>query len=118
VNIIVTFVILFAGGPLVFRYLIRGAFGQRVLGILAAICMITAIGVRYGFEDMWDDDFRLTIMALFLIWMAWIAVLALGAQALRSALLGKRTMRWTSIIGSAGTTVPWFGLASASWIEG
>jgi hypothetical protein len=84
--------------------------------MLAVVFMLAAIGVRYGSEDIWGDDFRLTV--LFLIWMAWIVVLALGAQALRRAVPGLRTVRWTSVIGMAGTTVPWFGLASATWIEG
>lgn len=117
-SFIVTFLILFIGGPLIFRQLMRMDIGHRGLTIGVAFFMIMAVVMRYGFGDLWSDDARMTVMMLFFIWMAWIFVLALGALALRSKMPGMRVVRWTSIIGMAGTTVPWFGLASASLIEG
>lgn len=117
-NLTLTFMILFVGGPLVFRLLIWMAIKPKMLGAIAATIMFVAIALRYGFRDQWGVDIGLTISALFLIWMAWIAVLVLGVQAMRAANPGQKTHQWSAVIGSAGTTVPWFGLAYASWVEG
>lgn len=114
----ITFAILFIGGPLLFRQLLRLRLAQRVLGRLAGAMILVAMALRYGLADLWERDLRVTVAGLFLIWLGWILVLAFGAQALRQASPGLRMRRWTSVMGAAGTTVPWFGIASASWIEG
>jgi hypothetical protein len=118
VTLFITFAILFIGGPLVFRQLTRIAFGQRILGLMAVALMVAAIGMKYGAGDLWGEDMRVTMIVLLLIWMAWIVVLALGANALSRMSLDLHARRWVSVAGMAGTTVPWFGLVFARWLEG
>ncbi len=114
---IALFLIVFVGGPLVFRALTRdgpspAAF--RRLSLFTALCAATGLTLRYGFADLWGRDLLLTGVGVAFIWGGWIGVLAYGAQALRRMDRGLRMRRWTAVMGSAGTTIPWFGLASAS----
>ncbi len=115
------FVVFFLGGPLAFRGLTRGKpqrRAQRVLGVGTAICAAAGLALRYGFPDLWGRHVVLTVIGVALIWFAWIGVLAYGAQAMRQADNGLRMRRWTGILGAAGTTMPWFGLASANLLHG
>jgi hypothetical protein len=52
VSFIVTFLILFIGGPLIFRQLMRMDIGHRGLTIGVAFFMIMAVVMRYGFGDL------------------------------------------------------------------
>lgn len=115
------FVVFFVGGPLAFRALTRRGpqvGSQRRLMIGTAVCAGTGLMLRYGFAGRWGQDIVLTVVSIALIWFAWIGVLAFGAQMLRRADGGLRMRRWTGVIGAAGTTVPWFGLASANLVQG
>lgn len=110
------FVVFFVGGPLIFRALTRAAPSRsavRALAVFAGVSALFGIGVRYGFSSLWGENTALTLVCLFAIWLAWIGILALGAQVLRAREPGLRMRRWTGVIGAVGTTVPWFGLASA-----
>lgn len=114
---IALFIIVFVGGPLVFRELTRGGPSPaafRRLALFTAICAATGLTLRYGFAGLWGRDLLLTGAGVAFIWGGWIGVLAYGAQALRRMDKGLRMRRWTAVMGAAGTTVPWFGLASAS----
>tara|TARA_R110002124_G_scaffold185798_1_gene353328 strand:- start:131 stop:496 length:366 start_codon:yes stop_codon:yes gene_type:complete len=111
------FVIVFVGGPLAFRALMRGVPSPaafRRLALCTAICAGAGLSLRYGYADMWGRDLMLTGAAVAFIWGGWIGVLAYGAQALRRMDRRAHMRRWTAVMGSAGTTMPWFGLASAS----
>jgi hypothetical protein len=115
--ITVLFLVIFILGPLSFRVLTREApsqSGSRRLAVLAAVCGIGGLGLRYGGSAQWGSNVVLTVAGIALIWFAWIAILAFGAQALRRADRGLSMQRWTAVVGYAGTTVPWFGLAWAS----
>ena len=111
------FVIVFVGGPLAFRALMRGGPSPasfRRLALFTAICAVAGLSLRYGFADMWGRDLLLTGAGMAFIWGGWIGVLAYGAQALRRIDRRAHMRRWTAVMGSVGTTMPWFGLASAS----
>lgn len=114
---IALFVIIFIGGPLCFRSLTRSGPSPaafRRLALFTAICAATGLTLRYGFPALWGTNLLLTGAGITFIWGGWIGVLAYGAQALRRMDRGLRMRRWTAVMGAAGTTVPWFGLASAS----
>lgn len=117
-TLILLFVVFFIGGPLAFRGLTSGRFGQRALGIGTAVCAGIGLALRYGFPDLWGHDMGLTSISVALIWFAWVGVLAFGAGKLRQLDNGLRMRRWTGVIGAAGTTMPWFGLASANLLQG
>jgi len=114
---VVLFAIVFIGGPLAFRALTRGGPSPRAfrrLAIFTALCAATGLTMRYGFSDLWGRNILVTGGGVAFIWGGWIGVLAYGAQALRRMDSGVRMRRWTAVMGSIGTTIPWFGLASAS----
>jgi hypothetical protein len=114
---VVLFLIVFVGGPFAFRALTRGGPSPaafRRLAIFTALCAATGLTLRYGFAGIWGRNLLVTGAGVTFIWGGWIGVLAYGAQALRRMDNGVRMRRWTALIGALGTTVPWFGLASAS----
>lgn len=117
----VLFVVFFVGGPLAFRALTRRrpqVGSKRRLMIGTFVSAGTGLGLRYGFGGQWGQDVWLTVASVALIWFAWIGVLAFGARVLRQADDGLPMWRWTGVIGAAGTTMPWFGLASADLVQG
>lgn len=114
---VAVFLIVFVGGPLAFRALTHhgptpAAF--RRLALFTALCAAIGLTLRYGFANLWGRNLLVTGAGVTSIWGGWIGVLAYGAQALRRMDSGVRMRRWTAVMGSVGTTVPWFGLASAS----
>ncbi len=115
------FVVFFVGGPLAFRLITKVVptdKSQRMLGIATAILAGSGLALRYGLVDLWGRHIGMTVLSISLIWFAWIGVLAYGARALRQVDTGTRMRRWTGVIGAAGTTMPWFGLASANLVHG
>ncbi|KIN62550.1 hypothetical protein Z946_1410 [Sulfitobacter noctilucicola] len=119
--LVLLFVVFFVGGPLIFRTLTRSrpaVLQQRKLAIITAVLAVSGLALRYGFAEYWGRSVLLTVLSIALIWFAWIGVLAYGAQALRLADSRHQMRRWTGVIGAAGTTMPWFGLASANMVQG
>lgn len=86
--------------------------------MFTALCAATGLTLRYGFADLWGQNLLITGTGIAFIWGGWIGVLAYGTQVLRRIDHGARMRRWTAVAGAAGTTVPWFGLASASLMAG
>jgi hypothetical protein len=120
-TIIALFLIVFVGGPLTFRALTRGGPSPvvfRRLALFTALCAATGLTMRYGFADLWGRNLLVTVGGIAFTWGGWIGLLAYGTQALRRMDSGLRMRRWTGVMGAAGTTVPWFGLASAIMITG
>ncbi len=118
---IALFLLAFVGGPLIFRALTHNGPSQpafRRLALFTALCAATGITLRYGFAPLWGRNFMITGAGMLFIWGGWIGVLAYGAQSFRRKDPGFWMRRWTAVIGAVGTTVPWFGLASASLIVG
>lgn len=114
---VVVFLIIFVGGPLSFRALTRSGPSPKAfrrLALFTAICAAAGLTLRYGFAGLWGHNLVITGTGIAFIWGGWIGVLAYGAQALRLMGVGGRMQRWTAVMGAMGTTVPWFGLASAS----
>lgn len=117
----VIFLIIFIGGPLVFRALTRGGPSKttfRRLALFTAVCAATGLTLRYGFAEHWGRELLITGTGVVFIWGGWIGLLAYGGQALRRMDHGLVMHRWTAVMGAVGTTVPWFGLASANLLAG
>lgn len=115
------FLVFFVGGPMIFRAMTKApptTVSLRLLAILTISCAVAGLSLRYAFADGGGMSLWLTGLSVLLIWMAWIGVLAFAAQTLRRNDPSRRMRRWTGIIGALGTTVPWFGLASANLING
>jgi len=117
----ILFLIVFVGGPLAFRALTKKGPSPAAFWRLAMFTALRAgigLTLRYGFSSLWGHNLLITGTGIAFIWGGWIGVLAYGAQALRRMDQGLRMRRWTGVMGAVGTTVPWFGLASASLVTG
>ncbi|AXI48370.1 hypothetical protein C1J03_21665 [Sulfitobacter sp. SK012] len=115
------FLIIFIVGPVLFRQMTKPEPSRAsfwILGLCTGLCALGGLAVRFGLPLAWGRDFTVTIAGIALIWIAWISVLSPGAQSLRRRDPGTLMRRWTGMIGAIGTTVPWFGLASASLMQG
>ena len=114
------FLTVFVVGPVCFRWLTRAVPTRPRQRALMFFCLMMASGgllLRYA-SGVWGQDMVATLLGVVMIWFAWIGVLAYGAQALRVADPSRRMRRWTGVLGAVGTTIPWFGLASARWVTG
>lgn len=113
------FALFFAGGPILYRVMIEGeatARRIRALGLLMVVAIWSALALRYLVPPGTFEAFHLTIAIILIIWLAWVAGLAMGTLALRRIDPSARMRRWTRIIGTLSTTVPWFGLAAADLV--
>ena len=113
------FLLIFVGGPLIFRAMTRhvpSRRGLQILGSATALFAVAGMGVRYGLPHSWSQALWSTLLVIGLIWLAWIAVLAFAAQAVRRTDRSLRMRRLTGVIGALGTTMPWFGLAAANML--
>ncbi len=117
--LIAVFVLFFVAGPLGFRALTAGTpTGRKTrrLALLMALAAASALAMRYGIPDGVMEPAFLAAGIVFFVWLAWIAGLALGTQALRRIDPSPRMHRSTRIGGMLCTTVPWFGLAAADMV--
>ncbi|NNE50878.1 MAG: hypothetical protein HKN30_00570 [Sulfitobacter sp.] len=105
------FGLIFLAGPLLFLLLSRARVAPPVLICGALGFFLLGLGLQHwGKAEIWP----LTVLGLF--WLAWIGTLAFAAVRLQAAQPAAR--RWTRVVGAVGTTVPWFGLATAAWMAG
>ena len=115
------FVVCFIAGPLIFRALVTGDAdlkSMKILGALTVVFALAGLFVRFMLPNDWGQNLWITVAGIVLIWLAWIGVLAFAAMALRRRDPSAKMRRWTTILGALGTTVPWFGLASAIMMQG
>lgn len=110
----VTFALVFVAGPVVFWLLARRAPTRGnviALWLIATAAVGLAFAVRgFGMRVYGIPPGLLTLVAL---WLAWIAVLALCVLAVRVRLRDARLVRGAVVMGAMATTLPWFGLYAA-----
>ncbi len=117
-TLVAVFLIVFLGGPLLFGLFTKCAPSKgnmRMLVLIAILCAGAALVLRYGALVNWREDPLVVVAGIVLIWWGWIAILAVVTQVLRRADQGLAMRRATAILGAVGTTIPWFGLAIASY---
>ncbi|APE42118.1 hypothetical protein BOO69_00880 [Sulfitobacter alexandrii] len=113
-----TFLLLFVGGPLVFRALTRPAPSRGAMqsvAVFALVCALFGFGLRFGLAG---SSGLQSLFCLLALWLSWIGVLALATLAVRRVDRGPAMRRWSAVLGAATTTVPWFGLVSAQMMAG
>jgi len=113
------FLVCFVVGPLLFRAATQHDPSQAQLRGIAWMTIalsVAAMAVRNGLVPQWGSNLVLSISGVFLIWLAWIGILAFGTQTLRRVDSSLCMKRWSGVAGAMCTTVPWFGLASADWV--
>lgn len=117
--ILILFTIAFVLGPALFLQL------TRTDGYLWPLALVALIMVGLSFVSRQDASLILPaqagpiqlgplLLSVFLIWAAWILVLVLMARAVCKRHPGPVARRWARSMGAVGTTVPWFGFATAN----
>lgn len=115
IPMVLIFALVFVVGPLMFFALIQPVPTWRQFRALLAItagCLCLSLALRFG-SGAWGRDPVSTFASMTLMWAAWIGILALLVQRFRDYDPSATTRRWSAILGAIGTTIPWFGLASA-----
>ncbi|MGJ8616428.1 MAG: hypothetical protein ACSHWS_06270 [Sulfitobacter sp.] len=121
VSLILIFLVFFIGGPLIFRVLTKDLptlQRMKLLGMLTTGFAIAGLFIRFAMPGLWGQNLWITVAGVTLVWFAWIGVLAFAAMALRRNDPSAQMRRWSTIIGALGTTMPWFGLVSATMMQG
>ncbi|MGJ8546253.1 MAG: hypothetical protein ACSHWZ_12490 [Sulfitobacter sp.] len=120
-KLVAIFLTVFVAGPMAFKLLTAARpcrrHSLRLLGFTAVMAAL-GLGIRFGLAARWGSDALLTTAGVLAVWLAWVGILAYSAQALRQYDRGLGMQRWTAVIGAIGTTIPWFGFASASFMGG
>jgi hypothetical protein len=114
-SLIIIYLVVFGVGPLTYLSILRGSPSKPYfikLGFVIACATGLSFALRY-LSGGWGQDIFITLAGIALIWFAWIGILAFVAQKFRQQDNRLTMRRWTAVIGALGTTIPWFGLASA-----
>ena len=115
-----TFFLIFVAGPLLFAAMSRQVPGKRSIALLWAVSgsmVALAWMLQSGSLPL---PFSGTVIALFplvALWLAWIAVLALCVLAVRARVDDLKTLRWVRTTAAMATTLPWFGLYAAKMMS-
>lgn len=103
------FAMFFVAGPLVFRALTQptpSRDGLHALAVFAGVFALFGLGLRFGLAGPWGSDVMLTVSCILALWLAWIGVLALGAQAFRRAEPGLQMPAGQGFWGQEGPPCP------------
>mmetsp|Transcript_28313 Transcript_28313/g.52738 ORF Transcript_28313/g.52738 Transcript_28313/m.52738 type:complete len:118 (-) Transcript_28313:7882-8235(-) len=81
--------------------------------MIASIMVVLSLALRNEAALSVTVDPGPLFFSILLIWMAWILVLVLVVRAVRRTYPNPTAQRWARGLGAMGTTVPWFGFATA-----
>lgn len=107
----VVFVSAFLVGPWLYAVFLR--LNKEGMGIwkLTGVFSVTLMGGFVLFSSTGDSGGSL--IALSMMWLAWIFSIVLIVQMVRDRAQPFLTHRQVTIVGSLATPLPWFGLATA-----
>ncbi|MEL6450234.1 MAG: hypothetical protein AAFQ19_03165 [Pseudomonadota bacterium] len=111
--LLVLFTMAFVLGPALF--LVMAQFDGRLwpLALLSSVFVVLSLSLRHEASLRLAVDPGPLFVSLFLIWIAWILVLVLVFRAVRQSVRSRTGRRWARAFCAMGTTVPWFGFATA-----
>lgn len=116
--VLVLFTMAFVLGPAIFLVLLQYDTGRWPLALAAAVLMVLGFLMRSQTRIVPTVDLMQMFLSVSAIWLAWILVLVLVARALRLILPTPAAGRWSRAICAMGTTIPWFGFATAQMMAG
>lgn len=116
--VVVLFTMAFVLGPALFLALLHFDVSPGALMVMASFLTVLSFVLRSEARLTLDFDPALVLSSVVLIWLAWVSLMVFVAQALFAALASKPARRAARAVCAMGTTVPWFGFATARMMEG
>ena len=115
--VILLFVMAFILGPALF--LVLAQFDGRAwpLALIASSMAAVSLALRNEVGVILGTAPRTLFASLMLIWLAWVLVLVLVVRAARRTWPGRGPRRIARAFGAMGTTLPWFGFATAQMMS-
>lgn len=115
---LVLFILAFGVGPALFMGLARYDRPNWPVFVLACGLVLAGFFLRSSFGAMLAPPPVPILLSVAVVWLAWVLVLVLLARALRTAYRTPRAHRIIRGLCAMGTTVPWFGFATARMMGG
>lgn len=108
---VAAYLAVFLGGPALMLALTRRAATRRTLRMGAggvAALTVAALLAQASFG----------LVALAMLWLAWVGAVALGVRIVMRQIRTKRGVALTKALGAMACVIPWIGLAAADWMAG
>ncbi|WP_299366823.1 hypothetical protein [uncultured Tateyamaria sp.] len=111
--LLILFTMAFVIGPALFLVLVAFDGRRWPLALVASVLVVLSLALRNEASLSLGVAPAPVFLSILLIWLAWILVMVLVARALYAAQPTPTMRRWSRAICAMGTTVPWFGFATA-----
>ncbi|MCT4609513.1 MAG: hypothetical protein N4A70_09930 [Pelagimonas sp.] len=110
-SVVVAFALCFAVGPVLCALALRLPARAKTIGLLAGAVIALVV---WGVEIKESQPMSM----LFAFWLAWVVGIALVTLALRHHARDRQLKRLLMVLGILATTMPWFGMATATSLMG
>ncbi|MCR9127471.1 MAG: hypothetical protein NXH82_15265 [Rhodobacteraceae bacterium] len=100
----------FVLGPVAVWLMARAAPGAAIVRLLGLVVVLLT-GAAMLAQVMVPG-----VLALALLWAAWVVSMGLLVQVLRLVIGAGASRKWTAVAGAVGATVPWFGILVARMV--
>ena len=111
--VLILFTMAFVLGPALFLVLLQYDGRRWPLALLASVLVVMSFIFRSEASLTLGADRAPVFLSVLLLWLAWVLVMVVVARALQAANPTLTKRRWSRAICAMGTTVPWFGFATA-----
>ncbi|WP_299294725.1 hypothetical protein [uncultured Tateyamaria sp.] len=111
--LLILFTMAFVIGPALFLALVRTDGRRWPLALIASVLVVLSFVFRSEASLTLGVDPTPVFLSVLLIWLAWVLVMVIVARAMYAAQPTPTMRRWSRAICAMGTTVPWFGFATA-----
>lgn len=112
--VLILYTMAFVLGPALFLLLVRYDGRLWPPALIASMMVVLSFALRKEANLTIMVDTGPLFLSVVLIWLAWIMVLVLVVRAVRRAYPRPVVRRLAQAFGAMGTTVPWFGFATAN----
>lgn len=109
------YLVTFAAGPTAFWVLARQTPSRWIFALLWVL-VIALVALAYVIPGWIGMGPKAGFIMVFVMWLAWVMVMALCTLAARARLPEGPPQQWAFAIGAIATTLPWFGLYVAQWM--
>lgn len=114
--VVVLYAMAFVVGPALFLILGRRQGRRWPLALGASICAALSYALRSDLRVTLAPDPAPLFASVALIWLAWIFVLSMVMRGVLATRPTRTLRRISRAVLAMGTTVPWFGFATARYL--